>query len=65
MPFATNKSPEQLIKEKKEKMGKFADKSHVCLARLSKMRGLDPVLKAHIINDLLPDIAGLRDAVSK
>lgn len=42
MPFASNKTPEQLEQEKKDKMKAMTGKAAAYVGRVSKMRNKDP-----------------------
>lgn len=52
MPFASNKTPEQLEQEKKDKMKAMTSKASAYVGRVAKMRNKDPrwpVLKTRLV----------------
>lgn len=65
MPFASTKTPEQLAAEKKAKMGMFVDKAISFLQRLCKMRGVPAPLKAHLLDEVIPDLVNVSTAVKQ
>ena len=67
MPFASNKTPEQLEQEKKDKMKSMTGKAAVYVARVSKMRNKDerwPVLRARLV-EISTELAQLSEELGK
>ena len=62
MPFATNKTPEQLAAENAQKCKTMVSRAAGLLAKVSKKRGVHPDIKSHL-KEVVTDLEQVAIAV--